>query len=159
MSTDANEALATRIVEEVWNQGNLALLDELYAPEDRSQSREQFKEAVRVYREAFPDLKVTIDLMVAAGDAVMYRWTVRGTHKGAIRGLNASDVLAGPHAGAERPLWLTLVEPTGIHVAVVGASSYRIRDGKIISAWILIDQPSLLQQIGALPLPVPGAKT
>src|SRR5918994_1127275 len=87
-----NKALVRRFIDEVHNKGNFALFNELFAPnyvnhsapanaDDRA-AREQ---SIRSYREAAPDLRVTIDDMVAEGDKVALRWTTHGTERGPLR--------------------------------------------------------------------------
>ena len=83
---EANKALIRRFIEEVHNKGNFALFNELFAPnyvnhsapanQNDHAAREQ---GIRSYRAAAPDLRVTIDDMIAEGDKVALRWTTHGT--------------------------------------------------------------------------------
>jgi len=93
----ANKALARRFMEEVFNRGNLAVVEELWKPNQI----ESGTRAVQSVRTAFPDYHRTIEAQVAEGDLVVTRWTMRGTHRGPYR----SGALGRYHAlvGVLRP--------------------------------------------------------
>src|SRR5258706_4073117 len=83
MSTEENKALAGRLIEEAWNQGNLATVDELMAPihvghhslvPNQPGSREFYKQYIVRTRSAFPDFHATIEDQIAEGDLVVTRW-------------------------------------------------------------------------------------
>ena len=152
MTTAANVALVRRIAEEVWNQGNLALLDEVYQPDTASQGRDEYKRAISVLRAAFPDLQLQIEHLVAAGDDVVCRWRIEGTHQGYLRGVHADAVVGSP-TDPVHPHWLVDVAPTGRHIAFEGATFFQVRGDRIVSGWVLLDRLSLLHQLGALPVP------
>jgi steroid delta-isomerase-like uncharacterized protein len=78
---------------------------------------------------AFPDAQQVNDELIAEGDKVVERYTVRGTHRGAFLGL----------------------PPTGKRVRVSALGIDRIEDGQIVETWISMDTLGLLQQLGALP--------
>jgi predicted ester cyclase len=90
MKTEQNKALVRRLMEEVMSNGNMSLIDELVAPDfienevmpGASSGREGFKQTNLMLRSAFPDLKVTINDMLAEGDKVALSVTFSGTHKG-----------------------------------------------------------------------------
>ena len=84
-----------------------------------------FGEALGV---AYPDSETTYDLIVAEGDWVMAWWTYRGTH---LRPL-------GDHPA------------TGKSIKVFGVMATRVKDGKIVEQWSLIDQLDWLKQLGAV---------
>src|SRR6266704_6026648 len=95
MSTEENKAIARRIIEEGWNQGKLATVDELMAPghvghhslvPKQPPSREHYKQYIVRTRTAFPDFHTTIEEQIAEGDLVVTRWSVQGTHQGMFRG-------------------------------------------------------------------------
>ena len=134
-STEANTALIRRFFEEVFNQGNLAAVDELWI-EGRAESG---KRATVALRTAFPDYHRTMDAQIAEGDTVVTRWTMRGTHQ-------------GPYES--RVLGRT-IPPTGRRVEVPGVSIHRVAGGRIVAGWTLgvNDSVELLQQLGALPAP------
>jgi steroid delta-isomerase-like uncharacterized protein len=150
MATPGAEAAATsddltaasrRLLEEVFNTGNLTLADELIAPDainhDPSTPRELrtlqgpelFKRTVSMYREAFPDVKMTVDDAIREGDRVVLRWHADGTHRGELAGLAA----------------------TSARVTVTGISIDQWKDGKIVEAWVEWDNLGLARKIGAAP--------
>ena len=129
----ANKALVRRFFEEVFNRGNLAVVDELWIA-DRIESGKRATEHVRT---AFPDYHRTIEAQVAEGDLVVTRWTMRGTHQGPYRSGALGRTLA----------------PTGRPVEVPGTSIHRIAGGRIVESWVQgNDSAQLLLQLGALPV-------
>jgi steroid delta-isomerase-like uncharacterized protein len=131
-------ALMRRWFEEVWNKGRDEAIDELFAEEGvanglADESGEAlrgpagFKPFFRRFREAFPEIEVTVEDTVSEGDKVAARCTVRGAHRGDSLGLAATN----------RP-----VEFTGICIV-------RVADGKIAEAWNNFDFMSMFQQLGA----------
>lgn len=134
MSTEENKAILRRCFEEGWNQGNLAIFDELiatdflyHAPETRG--LEAFKQLTTAEMAAFPDLQITIEDMIAEGDKVVVRYTFRGTQEGETQG----------------------IPPTGKHVTVTGICICRCAGGQIVEEWENWDDLGLLQQLGAIP--------
>src|SRR5512141_648760 len=100
MSTETNKSIVRRIFEEAFSEGNLAVLDEIVAPDQVNggpgalpgmpSGPEGTKMLIMTYRNAFPDLHFTIDEQVAEGDMVVTRWTGRGTHNGELAGIPAT---------------------------------------------------------------------
>ena len=138
MSTEENKALARRLIEESWNQGNLATVDELLAPghighhslvPKQPPSREHYKQYIVRTRTAFPDFHATIEEQIAEGDLVVTRWSVQGTHQGMFRG----------HS------------PTGKQMSVTGIVIDRIVDGKAVEGWMEMDTLHQMQQLGVTP--------
>lgn len=136
MSTAENKANYRRIIEEVWNQGNLALLDELcsrsYVGHDPTMTihgPEEFKQYVATYRNAFPDTHMTIEEVLAEGDAVVIRYTFRGTHQGDLMG----------------------IPPSNKRATVTGMSMMRFVHGKSEEAWFSYDALGMMQQLGLIP--------
>lgn len=133
-----NKTLARRAMDELWTKGNLAAVDQLYSdncvfhdlgsPED-IRGREGLKQFARAYRTACPDLKCTIEDVVAEGDKVALRWVSRGTHKGDLLG----------------------IAPTGKQVTFRGIQMQRISNGKIEEEWAGFNTLGALQEIGAVP--------
>src|SRR5215217_6459237 len=81
-----NAAVVLRVVEEVWNRGEIELADELFTPEyvnhnglvpDLVSGPEAIKVSVALYRAAFPGLHVTVEGLVSDGEAVAIRWRAR----------------------------------------------------------------------------------
>jgi len=144
VSVDANTALFRRFIEEVGNRGNLAAVDELMAadfaehevlPPGTPPGREGVKQVFAMIRAALPDLRVTVDDEIAAGDKVVCRQTWRGTHRGDLLG----------------------AAPTGKPVEFGVIDIVRVAEGKLVEHWGQADWLGLLQQVGALPPPGPPA--
>ena len=142
MSTEDNKALVRRAIEEVWNQGNVALADELYAPNVRFQNPgaadvrtlEDFKRLVTALRSPFPDGHMTIEEMIAEGDQVVSRYTFRGT--------NTADFVT--------PIPLPA---TGKQVTMTGIAIAHLSGGKVVEVLDMADNLGLLQQLGVIPAP------
>jgi steroid delta-isomerase-like uncharacterized protein len=138
---EANKALVVRFVEEFWSRGNLAAADALMTPDVVIHAPEVggvagLKAFCTAIRTAFPDWYSTAEELVAEEDRVVERWTGRGTQRSEFQG----------------------IPPTGKQVAVPGVVFYRIRDGKIAEFRGSFDLLSLLQQLGASPLPAVAAR-
>lgn len=131
--------LSNQLTYEVWNSGNVDLIDEILsddfafhrAPPGLSNDREGFKQFVAMYRTAFPDVNFEVQSILAEGDTVMSRWKATGTHTGELMGIS----------------------PTGMKVTVTGMTENRIAGEKIVTQWNEYDDLGMLQQIGAIPLP------
>ena len=139
MSTEENKAHVCLYLEEAWNKGNVGIIDELMASDyarymsgpAQPLNREGQKQRITAFRKAFPDLHLTIDDLIAEGDKVMFRITVRGTHQGAFMGIS----------------------PTGKPVTVTAIDIARFVNGKIVEHWGQMDSLGLMQQLGAIPAP------
>ena len=138
MSTAQHKTLVRRIFEEGFNQNQPAVFDELIAPDYVNHSLPApapgaagFAMVASMFRAAFPDLHFTIEDLIAEGDKVMTRWTMRGTHLGEFMGL----------------------PPTGKHVTAGGMQIERVVNGQIVEHWRKSDDLGLLQQLGAIPSP------
>lgn len=136
MSTEANKALIRRFYAEVWSNGNLDVADEVFAaeyvrhdlrPGNPLPGPAGQKKIASDFRAAFPDLRQTIDLMLAEDDLVMARVTVEGTN-------------TGP--------WGATVS-TGKHARFSLVNIFRIADGKVVEIWNHRDDLGLMQQLGA----------
>ena len=85
-----NKALVRKFFEEVWNKGNVAVVDELLAPDfvDRSllpgqgPSREEYKRSITEFRAAFSFADLTIEAQIAEGDMVVTKFSTRCIHRG-----------------------------------------------------------------------------
>ena len=136
MSTE-NKAIVRRYFEEAWNQRKPELIDELVAvnavhhdpanpglgPGPKGQ-----KELLAKYTSAFPDTRFTIDSVIAEGDMVALRWSVRGTHQGELEGIAA----------------------TKRQVSLTGILMAQIANGKIAETWTNWDTLGMLQQLGVV---------
>ena len=148
------EQLVRRVVDEVWNEGNTATIEEVYAPDlvehadmpfdafgqdqgaviglyggvitpIEQPSREGMKHRVLSIRTAMPDMKMTIDDLSVDGDTVRYRWTLKGTHTGPFREVAA----------------------TNKSVTVTGKNTERFQ-GKIVERWVEADLSDMMRQLG-----------
>ncbi len=142
MSAEQNKTIARRFLEELWNERRLDLADELFAPDcithqlrsgaaDEAAPRtpDLVKRHVAEWLAAFPDLRFTIDQMIAEHDQVMTRCTMDGTHEGA---------------------WLGIA-PTGQRISVRLVLIQRIAGGQIVEDWVLVESLGLFQQLGLVP--------
>jgi len=132
-----NKSIARRIVQEIWNKGNLELSDKIIAPDYTDKvagdgspvGPDGFKKAVVGIRSAFPDFNITIDDMISEGGKVALAWTFTGTHKGELMGIAPTD---------------KKVEFDGIYL-------YKFRDGKLVERSGKRDMFSLMKQLGVIP--------
>ena len=138
MSAQQNKALARRFMDEVWNKGNLNFIDEVTdpnfvshdpaGPEDMGGGVEGAKQFVEMYRNAFPDTQMSVEDVIAEGDKVVTRWTVRATHQGELMG----------------------IPPSGNRVELTGISIDRIEGGKFVETWSNYDALGMMQQLGVM---------
>jgi predicted ester cyclase len=81
------------------------------------------------YRNAFPDMRLTIEDIIAEGETVIARWSCRGQHKGELNG----------------------IAPTGKQVAFTGVTIARFAGGKMVEGFVNWDALGLMQQLGVVP--------
>ncbi len=105
--SEENKKLVRRITEEVWNKGDLSLIPEIYAPDfvgnappETMKGPEGYRELVKKYRTAFPDVQFTIHDLIAEGDKVAVRWSTRSTHKGTLAGIAPQASMLPPRVSA-----------------------------------------------------------
>jgi NTE family protein len=133
-----NEELARTLVTDVWNDGNRGRLDtvlgdrEVLYLDGRNDliGPDAYWEFVSRYRDAFPDLEVTIEDVVSEGDKIVLRERVRGTHEGPVFGVDA----------------------TGNRVDLTRMVIHHVDDGRIVETGMVEDTVRLLQQIGVRPV-------
>lgn len=130
-STAQHEAIARRFLEETQNERNLAVVDELVAPEFVGRTAgirgtAALKQSIEDNLVSFPDLRVTIEEQLSDGDTVVSRYTARGTQSGPYHGL----------------------EPTGKPVEFTAIAIHRFADGKITEGWRIVDRLDILEQLG-----------
>jgi predicted ester cyclase len=138
MSNETNKALAYRFYEQVLNGRQVHIIDEIaaagYDEHDplpgQGEGREGLKNRVNMLVEALAPT-FTIEDLVAEGDRVVARWTNSGRHVGDFLGIAPTD----------RPY------------AIAGIDIYRIEDGRLAEHWHVVDQLSMLQQLGLMPTP------
>lgn len=134
MGNEQNEAVAKRGFE-AFNTGDMSIVDEITAPDavghdpalpEDTHGPEGTKQVIQTYRDAFPDLKFTIEECFSDGDLVCIRWASSGTNDGELMGIPA----------------------TGKHITSSGISIDRIQDGKIVESWIHWDNAGLMRDLG-----------
>lgn len=136
---ERNKAIAKRVFEEVLAGGNWELGAQFYAPGfvnhrlNRDLSLHEENDRAKAWRQAYPDLKFTLEQVVAEGDLVSVLWMAKGTHTGTFNG----------NPG------------TGKLIQIRGITLWRIADGKIKEEWSAIGDYTLLEQVGMLPIPTP----
>ncbi len=139
MSTEVNKASMRRFYEEVFNKKNRAAIDEFIdpnqvdhaAPPGTPGGLEGARQTLTMYLTAFPDLYFTVEDLIAEGDKVVARLTVRGTQQGVFMG----------------------IPPTGKHAEVTAIDINRMAGGKSVEHWLEMDTLGLLQQLGVIPAP------
>jgi steroid delta-isomerase-like uncharacterized protein len=137
MDTEANKRLVRRFYEEVWASGNVAFATDVFADDyvrhdlRATQAEPGAAGQARIaeqFRQAFPDLRWRIDLLLAEGDLVAARWTASGTHTGSWAGQAA----------------------TGKPAEFSGVNFFRFGEhGKVIEIWNHRDDLGLMEQLGA----------
>jgi predicted ester cyclase len=121
---EENKAITRRFNDEVWTEGNLDVADEIVAADlvwhnTEINSIDALKQTLTASRAEFPDLRITTEDLVAEGDKVAVRMTVRGTHL-----------------------------PTGKQTTSTAIGIVRIADGKIVEVWVNEDVLGRLEQLG-----------
>ena len=136
--SEQNKTAVRRLIDELWNKGNLPVADELIAPTythhdastpDVGRGPESEKKRVTLYRTAFADLRLTIEDIIAEGETVVARWSCRGAHRGDLNG----------------------IAPTGKQVALSGVTITRFANGKMVEGYVNWDALGLMQQLGVVP--------
>ena len=133
-----NKTLVQRWFSEVWNEGRADAIDEMLADDAvvhglgaDLHGPAEFKHFHSAYRNAYPDVAIHIDGLVAEGEMVAVRWSAIGTHRG--------DGLGFP--------------ATGRRAQFTGMVFVRIKEGKLVEGWNNFDQLGMLQQLGIVSLP------
>ena len=122
MTSQESKALVERYLKAInGNVKTAKLADEYIADSDQA-----LKQHIAVAETAFPRYSLDPEDIIAEGDKVLVRFTLRGTHHGDFMG----------------------IPPTGRTVAVPGLIVYRIANGKIAEHWIQMDNMATLQQLG-----------
>jgi predicted ester cyclase len=128
MNIEANKATVLRYFLESHNAPyNLDVMDETCSPAYAA----EHKRWQSMEHAALPDKHFTIENVVAEGDKVLLRWTIRGTHSG--------------------EFWTPVgtVMPTGKVITLTSMALYRLEDGKLVEEWNVHDWLDLLLQFGA----------
>ena len=143
MSAEENKAKVRAFWEEGMNKGNLKAVDDLVAPTEIAHTvnnpnglstPENVKKFIVETRAAFPDVKVTVDDLIAEGDRVVNRITMRGTQTGELN---------------EPPVGRLL--PTGKQITYTAIAINRFAGGKSVEVWSVGDDLGFWQQLGVIP--------
>lgn len=138
-ATEKNKATVRRFWEEVFNGRKLSLIEELFSTDwvyhevggQKIFGLKGLKEFLTDYHNAFPDIQVEVENLIAEGDKVVSHVTSRGTHKGELMG----------------------IAPTGKQVTVPVICISRFVGDKIVEDWEMIDLFGMLQQLDVIPSP------
>jgi steroid delta-isomerase-like uncharacterized protein len=138
MGKAENGAALGKFAEAV-NTGNFDLFREAVAAEcvdhdpapGQGPGPEGYRKFFSATRQAFPDMAVALDTMVADDDSVAFAYTMTGTHQGVLMG----------------------IAPTGKKMKIRGLQISKFRDGKMVERWGSSDQLGMLQQLGITQLP------
>jgi steroid delta-isomerase-like uncharacterized protein len=140
MSSNSNKNVFLRILDEGFNQGHAEIADELVAndfidhaaaPGVPTQGPASLKGTMAMFHAAFPDVRATIDDVVAEGDRVVVRTHWHGTHRGDFFG----------------------IPPTGKAFDLTAIDILRVVDGKAVEHWGNEDDLGMLQQLGLIAFP------
>jgi steroid delta-isomerase-like uncharacterized protein len=136
--SETNKAIYSRAWQELMNTRNLAIVDELFAPNYVRhdphfplRGREALKRFVTTLHNGFSDIRFTIDDLIAEGNKVVKRFTLTCTHTGTFR---------------ETP-------PSGKRLTLTGLTLGRIAHGHILEEWEGTDWLGWQQQLGIIPEP------
>ena len=129
---ERNKAIATRVFEEIFNEGRFEVANEIYSPDFQNHGAHRTidlktdQDAVHAEKKAFPDLRMQVERLIAEGDWVTALWTFRGTHT------------AGGYGG---------LPATGTPIEMRGITIWRIVDGKIRDEWSSFDELGAYSQV------------
>ena len=133
--SELNKAQIRRVIEKVYNRGDLAVVDEvaasdlvIHASSQEIHGREGAKQYVAALRAGFPDLRFIVEDQIAEGDMVVTRWTARGTHSGKFQSIPA----------------------TGREIRLSGTDIDRLVGGKVVECWAHVDELGLMRQLGVV---------
>jgi steroid delta-isomerase-like uncharacterized protein len=130
--SEENKALVRSYYAQVLNGRDLGAVGDYYAGE---RLVEGVTRGCFAYFQAFPDLHLSIDELIAEGDRVFCRSTMTGTHDGEYKGIPA----------------------TGRHVSAESAEVFRIADGRFAGYWCLTNVAGLMRQLTEEPAPIAGS--
>ncbi len=136
-TVEQNEAIVRQVLKLI-DERNLDEAFELYAldyiyhgPGGELRGRDGIRGLWGIFLTGFPDLHSTVEDMVSQGDKVVLRWRVEGTHTGEFMG----------------------VAPSNKKITLGITEIFRVENGQLVEAWDQFDQLSMMQQIGAIPMP------
>ena len=144
MPTEEKRPLARRWSEKLWGEGELAVADEIVAPDyvrhdagDPFPARgpQDVKRIVRMLREMLPDLRIAVEDVIAEEEKVVVRYTAIATDTRGFMGRR----------------------PTGKAIRTQAIQIFRFaEDGKIVESWAVRDDLGTLRQLGHLPAALGG---
>lgn len=140
MSLEENKTCVLRHFEELWNKGQVDKVEDFFAEdfmnfgEQLQDVRPMLKRIVQVWRTAFPDLRFTVDFIVAEGDLVMCEASFQATHLGEFQPV---PPLHGP-----------ILKPNGKTFKVKHIHRFRMKEGKITEHFAVRDDLGMFQQLG-----------
>lgn len=142
MSTEQNKAIVSRFYDELWNNRQVGVADQIFAPDCVTHQLHSGAELVGVPRgpeavkhhiaewlRGFPDLRFEVEQMIVEGDVVVSRSVMRGTHLGN---------------------WLG-IPPSGKNVSIRMVITHRVVNGRIAEDWVLVEALGFFQQLGLVP--------
>lgn len=142
MSAELNKAIVSRFYQELWNNRNISVAEEIFAADCIThqiqsgtastgvpRNPEAVKHHVAEWVAGFPDLRFSVEQMIAEADHVVSRSVMNGTHTGT---------------------WLGIA-PTGKQVSIRMFVVHRILNGKIVEDWVLVEALGFFQQLGIVP--------
>src|SRR5215204_2621238 len=137
VSAEGTKAVIRRLIEEVYNEGNLDVVDELMAPDifdhaavpEHQHGIDGFKHVMEWVREFSSDVHYNIDDIIAEGEKVAVRMTQSGTHTGTVRG----------------------IPPTGKSFSVDYVRWFRLATGKVTGMWGVRDDLTRLEELDVMP--------
>jgi steroid delta-isomerase-like uncharacterized protein len=136
MSVEENRVLVQRWVD-LWNTGNSDAVGEFVTPDyvrhdfnsPEVHGPDAERQLIEMYRAAFPNLRFTVEHLIAEGDTIAAHLTARGTHRGGLLG----------------------IPPTGKRVKLAVLELYRLAEGRIAEQRVVMDALGLMQQLGVIP--------
>jgi len=139
MTSEDEKTKARRVINEVFNKGNVNALDEIVAPDivyhvppgPDIEGLAAYKQHMSDLRKALSGFQFELHELIVDGDIDAGRWTIRGTHTGQ---------LPGPP-----------IPPTGKQVTMTGLYMTRVVNGKGVEQWNYVDNLGFLQQLGVVP--------
>ena len=130
-----NKEFIKRMTSDFWNNHNIDAYGDFFSEdlivhlESGDKNSDEYKTMCHAFMTGFPDMNVSIDNLVAEADQVTKVWTTNCTHKEEFMG----------------------IPPTGNKVSVKGMEVFRIKDGKIVEMWWVMDNLGMMQQLGVIP--------
>jgi predicted ester cyclase len=132
---EQNTRVVRRLYDELFSKWNLAVIEEIFSPEfvghEMPPGMPRGPEGIRRFyagiRAGLPDLRLTVEDLIAAQDRVAVRWRAKATHRGTFQG----------------------IPPTGTEVSFEGIAIYRLSRGSVVERWVLVDMVGLVEQLHA----------